>query len=125
MSDGITMNRFGKKLYRLITYLPFKLGLAIVWLVTIPFIMIFNWNKIWQLLIAHEENCSLEEAQNLMKTMSKYKFSRWNICFPSERFGYRRPLDVDSMSGIDTSRSTNPAYYSNPGNIYHSSVYRD
>lgn len=119
MIQNGSMNRIGKVLYRLLTYLPFKVGLACLWLASIPFIMIFNWNKIWQLLIAHEENCSIDEARNLMRTMPKYKFSRWDICFPNEKFSSTKFSALEA-SNVDTSHITSPSYYWRPGNIYHS-----
>ena len=123
MRQNIVITRLGKIFYRLLTYLPFKFGLAFIWLFTMPVIMIFNWSKVWQLLIAHEENCSLAEARNLMRTMAKYKFSRWNICFPNEKLS---PANFSALeaSNVDTSHITSPAYYYRPGNIYNSSSYK-
>lgn len=122
---GSTYKLILHKFYRFLTYFPFKLALASVWLVTMPFIMMFNWSKIWQLLIAHEENCSVDEARNLMATMPKYKFCRWNICFPNERSSCQQQFNIDSDTEIDTSHITSPSQYYRPENIYHSSVYRD
>jgi hypothetical protein len=108
------------KAFRFITYIPFALILCMLWLILLPIILVFHWNFIWLLLIAHEENCALEEAKILMATVSKYKFNRWNNRFPNEQHPGKNTADLDDdMTSIDTSHITSPAHYYNPGNIYH------
>lgn len=42
--------------------------------ITLPFVMFFNWDGIWILYIANKEACSLSEAKRILSEGIKYKF---------------------------------------------------
>ncbi len=108
------------KILRGIRYLICSILLLPLMLIAAPFTMLFNWNGVWLLCIANEENCSLEEAKQLEKTISKYKFNRWNLNFPNIPRTKQQNFEFSESSEIFENPNVNdPSYSYLPENIFY------
>lgn len=95
--------------------------LVIAMLVFAPIIVIFKWDFIWLLLIMIAEWCSYEQAKKLMKSIPKYRFSRWNLHFPNPAYSNSSSCYADLDDDVDTAHFSSPAHnYRSDNNYYHS-----
>jgi len=94
--------------------------LVIAMLVFSPIIIIFKWDFIWLLFIMSAEWCSYEQAKKLMKTIPKYRFSRWNLHFPNPAYSNTSSCYADLDDEVNTSHFSSPAHdYRSDNNYYH------
>lgn len=94
--------------------------LVIAMLVCSPIIVIFKWDFIWLLLIMITEWCSYKQAKKLMKSIPKYRFSRWNLHFPNPAYSNSTSCYADLDDEVDTSHFSSPTHdYRSDNNYYH------
>ena len=122
--------KFIIRILKALRYIVYSVGLFLLSILLSPVVMIFNWNKLWLLSIATEEDCSLDKALELSNSIPKYKFSRWNLNFPNYHAAGlevpRRSRPETDDDGIESAvaKTTDHSYSYLPENIFYSDHYR-
>lgn len=135
MSQAIELKKLGLKIVKKIAYPALIPFILIIGLVTLPLTLIFNWNGMWVICIAHDEWCSLKEAKRLFLENKDGKYTEY--CGYKEN--NRSILRTDLSSSFDNQENDifnnttgsssfshdlhySPSYSYYPSNIHHSST---